>query len=367
MFFERVGLQQRVLPSYRVSFIDMLASVCPNGLGVFAGKPLPKEEIHFTDKLSIAAYTEAVNWHIFDPSSSLYLCWQWGIRRWLYQYQPKVLIVEANPRYLSTRLAIQWMHERNRPVIGWGLGAPPIPGRFGKLRNWERKSFFLSLDAIISYSQSGAWEYSSLGFPSSRVFIAPNAVMPKPDAPIPHKYSLRKTDKPTVLFIGRLQERKRVDNLLYSCASLPVDIQPNLIIVGDGPARASLESLAGQIYPQTIFTGSRHGQELNVYFNQADLFVLPGTGGLAIQEAMAHGLPIIVAEGDGTQDALVRPENGWLIPPGNKSALSHTMKEALSNKKRLRQMGEKSYRIVTQEVNLEKMVEAFIKALESVT
>ena len=43
------------------------------------------------------------------------------------------------------------------------------------------------------------------------------------------------------------------------------------------------------------------------HFAGADLFVLPGTGGLAVQEAMSYALPVIVAKGDGTQEDLVRP------------------------------------------------------------
>ncbi|HLE92207.1 MAG TPA: glycosyltransferase, partial [Anaerolineales bacterium] len=94
-----------------------------------------------------------------------------------------------------------------------------------------------------------------------------------------------------------------------------------------------------------------------------DLFVLPGTGGLAVQQAMSYGLPVVVAQGDGTQDDLVRKENGWQIPPDDFGALVSTMKEVLSDVTRLRKMGEESYRIVKEEINIEKMVETFVKAL----
>jgi glycosyltransferase involved in cell wall biosynthesis len=95
--------------------------------------------------------------------------------------------------------------------------------------------------------------------------------------------------------------------------------------------------------------------------------VLPGTGGLAVQEAMAHGLPVIVAQGDGTQTDLVRPENGWLIPPDDLQALEAVLGEAFSDPARLRRMGAESYRIVAEEVNLEAMVGIFVQALCSVT
>ncbi len=141
--------------------------------------------------------------------------------------------------------------------------------------------------------------------------------------------------------------------------------KPRLIIVGEGPEREALERLAGAVYPGAIFAGAKHGEELKPYLAEADLFVLPGTGGLAIQEAMAHGLPVIVAKGDGTQDDLVREGNGWQIPPDDQEALTETMRSALSDVKRLRRMGAESYRIVSEEVNLEKMVEAFVRALNS--
>ncbi|HEX7975289.1 MAG TPA: glycosyltransferase family 4 protein, partial [Anaerolineales bacterium] len=166
--------------------------------------------------------------------------------------------------------------------------------------------------------------------------------------------------------------RKRLDHLLRACAALPAALQPRLWIVGDGPERAALEGLAAEIYPQAEFAGARHGADLEPYFAAADLFVLPGTGGLAVQEAMAHGLPVIVADGDGSQNDLVRPpgagraENGWLAPPDDQNALQEVLQAALSDPRRLRSMGAESYRIVSEEVNLEAMAAAFVEALDQV-
>jgi len=135
------------------------------------------------------------------------------------------------------------------------------------------------------------------------------------------------------------------------------------VIVGDGPERADLERLARDIYPSAEFVGARHGEQLKPYFMKADLFVLPGTGGLAVQEAMSYGLPVIVARGDGTQDDLVRPGNGWQIPNDDLSALTEAVHQALFDAGRLRRMGAESYRIVAEEINIEKMVEVFVGVL----
>jgi glycosyltransferase involved in cell wall biosynthesis len=80
---------------------------------------------------------------------------------------------------------------------------------------------------------------------------------------------------------------------------------------------------------------------------------------------MSYGLPIIVAKGDGTQDDLVRESNGWQIAPDDYDALVSTMRLALSDEARLRTMGKESYRIVHEEINLEKMVDVFVQALNS--
>ncbi len=353
----RLGLQQRVLPNYRVEFFDALAEACEGGLGVFAGMPRPVEGIT-SGTVRLARQFNAYNVHLL--SGPLYLCYQGGLMAWLQAWGPDALVVEANPRYVTTGAAVRWMHERGRRVIGWGLGAPPISGPFQAVRERRRTDVLCRFDALITYSNRGADEYARLGYPRERIFVAPNAAARRPTealAPKPEK-----TERASLLFVGRLQKRKRVDALLRACAELP-EPKPRLIIVGDGPERHELEALANAIYPQAEFAGAQHGAELRPYFAQADLFVLPGTGGLAIQEAMANGLPVIVAKGDGTQDDLVRTGNGWQIPAEDDRALQETIRGALSDVSRLRKMGAESYRVVRDEINIERMVDVFVQAV----
>ena len=362
----RLGLQQRVLPAYRAPFFDALAGACARGLGVFAGQPGPDEAIRTIDCLEVAHYMPASNLHIGRIGSPNYLCWQGGMTRWLESWQPDALVVEANPRYLATRLALRWMRLRGRPVLGWGLGAPASSGVLEILRRPGRRRFLRQFDGLIAYSQRGAEQYRRLGIPEGRVFTALNASAPRPASPPPDRLP-GFTDRPVVLFVGRLQSRKRIDLLLQACARLPQESQPEVWVVGDGPAREEFKDVAQQSYPAAQFPGARHGDELEPFFARADLFVLPGTGGLAVQQAMAHGLPVIVAEGDGTQDDLVQPGNGWRVPPGDLDALAGTLRQALSDPARLRRMGAESYRIVAEEANLEHMVAVFVGALNSLT
>ena len=351
MKFEgKLGLQQRVLPSYRVPFFDLLAGHCGGGMSLFAGQAR-HEEMIASGTTKIARHVAADNLHLLG--GPFYFCYQKNFIRWLEEWNPDALIMEANPRYLASPSAVSWMHKHGRKVLGWGLGAPKQSGL------WKR--FIHQFDGMIAYSQRGAEEYAALGFPREKIFVAHNSVSAVPSIPDRRPQMV---DRLTILFVGRLQARKRIDSLLRACAEM--EVKPRLLIVGDGPERAAMESLAKEIYPSAEFIGAKHGAELKPYFQQADLFVLPGTGGLAVQEAMSYGLPVIVAKGDGTQDDLVGEKNGWQIEPENYEALVTTMKNALSDIARLREMGKESYRIVSEEINIEKMTETFVKALNSI-
>jgi glycosyltransferase involved in cell wall biosynthesis len=365
----RLAIQQRVLTPYRAAFFDTLAQSCDGGLSVCAGLPRPVESIATTDKMQVARYALARNIHILR--GPLYLCYQRGLLAWLTDWDPGALIVEASPRYLSTPAVVRWMKQRGRPVIGWGLGVTPRSGSSHFLQKWgekQRGAFLRQFDALLTYSHRGVNEYANLGFSAERIFVAPNAATPPPVHPMPVRPE-KFREHPYVLFVGRLQARKRIDTLLHACAALPEAIQPKLVIVGDGPERPVLEALAKGIYPSAAFVGAKHGSDLTPYFLAADLFVLPGTGGLAVQEAMSWGLPIVMGQGDGTNDDLVRPENGWQVQGAAPSlsrgpeALGEVLQEALSDVSRLRRMGAESYRIVQEEINLEKMVEVFMQVL----
>lgn len=361
----RLGLQQRVFPSYRSVFFDQLSQVCSGGLSVFAGKPAPDEALGQQGTLSTGQLVHAQN--IYLGRGPFLVTWQRGIRSWLESWDPDVLIIDTNPRNISNLSAARWMQQRGRPVIGWGLGAPNrflrSIGVLSMLIKLLRCRLLLKYDAIISYSLTGARQYESCGFSEDRIFVAPNAVTMRPKLPAPTRPPKYNDGIPCVIFVGRLQARKRVKSLIRACASLPKEIHPRLVIVGEGPARSELEYEAQAAYPETIFTGDKRGTELDYLLAEADLFVLPGTGGLAVQQAMSAALPVMVAEADGTQSSLVRPENGWLLPPNDDDLLAEYLREALSDPARLRQMGLESYRIVAEEVNIERMVEVFVKAV----
>jgi glycosyltransferase involved in cell wall biosynthesis len=361
---DRVGLQQRVLPMYRAAFFDSLARALPGTLSVFAGAPFPGEGIPQAAELRAARWTRASNRKL--GAGRLSFLWQSGWREWIEAADPEVLILEANPRYLTNGRLMGWMKARGRTVIGWTLG----PARAGKIFSPRVLSYYREFPALVVYSNSGAKGFQELGIASERIFVAPNAVesttaealRARPGAREEARAALALDGSPMILFVGRLQPRKRIENLLRACARLEKPSQ--LLIVGDGPDRARLERIADEVFPAARFTGDLRGEALGRCFLAADLFVMPGTGGLALQEAMLYGKPVAAAEADGSQRDLIREhENGWLLPPGDEEALLRVLRDALSDPGRLERMGAASRKIVLETATMEKMVDGFLKAI----
>ncbi|NUS64053.1 MAG: glycosyltransferase [Saccharothrix sp.] len=135
---------------------------------------------------------------------------------------------------------------------------------------------------------------------------------------------VRHTDAPTVLFVGRLDEEKRVDELLRALALVP---RLHAEIVGDGSCRAEWELLARDlgITDRVRFRGFVSESELLDAYAAADVFCMPGIAelqSLATMEAMAAGKPVVVADAMALPHLCKPGRNGWLFTPGDVRGLA---------------------------------------------
>jgi glycosyltransferase involved in cell wall biosynthesis len=375
-FNGKVGIIQRVLPIYRKPFFEKLAS---SGIevSIFAGNPMSNEGIATADYLKNMSLQHAGNKYFKSPLGII--CWQVGIKAWLNKFNPDILIVEANPRLISSVIAINWMKKRNRPVIGWGLGELPRKGFLFiiRIRQIIFKEFIRRLDGVIAYSTKAANDYIKTGIDKQRVFIAHNAIDNEESESFINifggnkgwikawKNSLKITPHlPIILFVGRLLSEKKVDVLIDAC--IPLFNKCQLLIVGDGPLRKNLEIKAISYQNNIIFTGHQTGETLAQCFIASDIFVLPGAGGLAIHQAMSYGKPVIVTFGDGTEKDLVKQDiNGFIVEENNVDSLRKKINILLSEKELRDQMGKQSISIIRNEMNINSMVQSFHRALNS--
>ncbi|MDM7942366.1 MAG: glycosyltransferase family 1 protein [Hydrogenophaga sp.] len=123
-----------------------------------------------------------------------------------------------------------------------------------------------------------------------------------------------------MLVVGRLAAEKNLDVALQAHAAMQAHhADVKLVLVGDGPLRASLQ----QRCPQAVFAGMRRHEELADYYASADLFVFPSlteTFGNVTIEALASGLPVLAFDTAAASDWVQSHANGWLVPAGQQEA-----------------------------------------------
>ena len=135
-------------------------------------------------------------------------------------------------------------------------------------------------------------------------------------------------DKRVVLFVGYLDVRKGVRELLHALRTLR---EENVIgvFVGDGPLRGEVQACPG-----AIWEGSQPNHDLVKYYSMADVFVLPSySEGLptVLVEAGAAGLPVI-ATGVGGIPELLGDARGLIIPSRNAGAIAACIRTLLADK-----------------------------------
>jgi len=127
---------------------------------------------------------------------------------------------------------------------------------------------------------------------------------------------------PIVLFVGRLVEKKGCKYLIQAMAHVQkVMPEAELIVIGDGPLRLSLEQQAGVLLRRYRFLGAQPPQVVQEWMNRATVFSVPSivaeSGdaegfGIVFSEAQAMGLPVVSFATGGVSEAVAHGETGFL-------------------------------------------------------
>ena len=153
-----------------------------------------------------------------------------------------------------------------------------------------------------------------------------------------------------LLSVGRLEHNKGFQVLVSALAALRDragrigEGRWKWVLLGDGPYRRSLESAIREagISAQTVMAGRVSDADLHGWYEAADLFVHPTLyegSSLVTLEAMAHRKAVVATRAGGLPDKIEPGVNGWLVPPGDASALAAAISGALGQPDRLPEMG----------------------------
>ncbi|MGJ3509434.1 glycosyltransferase [Enemella sp. A6] len=156
-------------------------------------------------------------------------------------------------------------------------------------------------------------------------------------------------DTLNVLFVGRLDQEKRVNELIDAFADLPPGINARLEIVGDGTLRERWKTQAAGLGDRVIFHGFVDEKELLAAYARCDVFVMPGVAelqSLVTLEAMSAGKPVIAANAMALPHLVHNGRNGWLYTPGDVAELTDRLATLLQDATLRRRMGSQSAEIV---------------------
>ncbi len=199
----------------------------------------------------------------------------------------------------------------------------------GYLRTYQ------SADAILAGSgYTAGYLRDTLRIPAEKLHLVPeNGVKRSFFAP-----EIRPVDPGAplrLLFAGRLVPYKGADMAIEALhrASRTTTRQLQLTIAGDGPERSRLGELVARwgLEDRVVFAGMIPPDEMPSLFSSSDLFVFPSIrefGGAVVLEAMAAGLPCVVADHGGIGE-YVTPATGWKISPDSREHLVEEMAKAI--------------------------------------
>jgi glycogen synthase len=234
-----------------------------------------------------------------------------------------------------------------------------------------RKSVLMcaaAADAVIATDRSlEPVVLRHLGIPRERMRTIPNAIdlrtvdaLTDPglvgDLRLRHNFALGER---ILLSAGRLEASKGFHVLLRAMAAVrdhgALDGRPwRWVAVGDGPYRPMLEMLVEELGLQqrVQFVGRVSDKEMHAWHELSTLFVHPTLyegSSLVTLEAMAHRRAVIASAAGGIPDKVRPGENGWLVAPGDASALAAAISGAIADSARLAHYGLAGRRIVERE------------------
>lgn len=247
-------------------------------------------------------------------------------------------------RYLCTRFKIN--------LIFVGETFTSHSSLFRKCLTTPLQNFFLKgVKTFISIGEKTKNFYLSKNIPASKIVPAKYCIdthffhREEPYAStkrseLRKSLGIKETDF-LLLFVGRLFERKRPQDLLSLHEILLANSQVHTVMIGSGPLEKDLK-LRSENLPRLHWMGFQNQIQTRDWYFAADLLVVPSqfeTWGLVVNEAFSCGLPALVSDSCGVANDLVEQEKtGLIYPVGDLHSAVNWVRQVLENRDFLAQL-----------------------------
>ena len=268
------------------------------------------------------------------------------------------------------------------PLIITIYGVEIFLSQKSKILNQICSFLFSKVSSIVTISQANVDMFRSLWGKQHRLLLIPvgpqtaifnenvNFLSMKQYKP------LSREEKISLLFVGRLVERKGVIFLIQAVERIR-SILPKikLKIVGDGPERSNLKKIVTRLRLQGAveFSGYIDAEELAELYNTSDIFILPSivdskgdTEGLGIVtlEAWAYGLPVIASRIGGIVDTVIHQKTGLLVEPEHSDAIAKSVIELVDHPELTRILVQNGQAALRERYNWDYITDSYIKEFE---
>lgn len=278
----------------------------------------------------------------------------------------KIDIVMSTLFYADVIAALAGHKGGAKGVFSWETISSPkwlVPHRFWAYRYAIRKA-----DKVISVSQATAdWLVNRRKVPPQKILIIPYGVNLEKFKPEPVSLNMQDLGfRQNDIIIGQVARLNEQKGHTYLINAAPIILekhpQAKFVLVGDGPFRQRLEQQVLQkgLHNSFVFLGFR--QDVHELLRIFDIFVLPSLyEGLpnVVLEAMATGLPVVATPVDGTKEAVIDRETGFLVPVGDVEKLADRIDQLVGNKKLKREMGNAGRLRVEKYFSLKSQISKF--------
>jgi glycosyltransferase involved in cell wall biosynthesis len=244
-----------------------------------------------------------------------------------------------------------WYHPR---TLGHRLSAPLT------------RAVYRAADAVVVYGTHVERHLTtSEGVDAAKIFVAGQAVSGAGLHAVAPERSF-----PSILFIGQLEKRKGIRDLLSAFSRLPADAR--LRIVGSGSLERVVRDAARSDHRIEV-VGHVPQTRLPDEFSRARCLVLPSVTtamdrepwGLVVNEAMTSGLPVVSTDAVGAAAGglIVDGRNGFVVPEQDTAALAAALRRLISDPRLAAELGAQA-RIDVASYTFPRMAEAFSMAID---
>jgi glycosyltransferase involved in cell wall biosynthesis len=234
-----------------------------------------------------------------------------------------------------------------------------------RLRQIAERLGLRAADAVIVTTDELAAHIAGRVPDRTRVHLIPNGVDVDLFRPVPRVARGRRR----ILFVGRLSAEKNLETLVRAVAKLCARFDLELVLVGEGPVRARLESDAARAGVPLVAPGVVDHRALPELYASADVFVLPSTTEghpKVLLEAMSAGTPCVASDLPASRSILDEGRAGLLVDPRDADAFAVALERVLGDDALARDLAERGRARVVERYDLATLVSREIDLLKRV-